>query len=264
MAATARTQGLILITGPTSSGKTNTLYAALAEGVDRKRNVITLEDPVEIELPGITQVQVDDRIGMTFARGLRAALRQDPDVILVGEVRDQETAELAVRASLTGHLVLATLHTTDAAAAVTRLSEMGVAPYLVASSLILVVSQRLVRVPCTVCSIADPDAPALNAPLPGSPPHDPPNWLASVGCPTCSHTGYTGRTAIVELLPITREIRTGLLRRADEDDVRASARSAGMDSLFAVGVQKARSGETTMTEVLRAVPRELVSADEDP
>ena len=153
--ATARTQGLILITGPTGSGKTNTLYAALAEGVGRGRNVLTLEDPVEIELPGITQVQVDDRIGMTFARGLRAALRQDPDVILVGEIRDQETAELAVRASLTGHLVLSTLHTTDAAAAVTRLSDMGVATYLVASSLLLVASQRLVRVPCPECSRPD-------------------------------------------------------------------------------------------------------------
>ncbi len=252
--AILRPQGLVLITGPTGSGKTNTLYAALSEGVDRTRNVMTLEDPVEIELPGITQVQVDDRTGLTFARALRASLRQDPDVILVGEIRDQETADLAIRAALTGHMVLSTLHTLDCAAAISRLADMGVPRYLVTSSLSLVVSQRLVRRPCPSCSVADPFvAAALDEA--GITDHDG-RWVQVAGCPACSSTGYAGRTAVLEVLPVTAAIRAALLAGADEDALRRAARAEGHESLFESGVAKARLGETTLAEVLRAVPRD--------
>ncbi|HSN07253.1 MAG TPA: GspE/PulE family protein [Candidatus Angelobacter sp.] len=250
----ARPQGLVLLTGPTGSGKTNTLYATIAAGIDAGRNVLTLEDPVEIELPGITQVPVDDRIGLSFARGLRAALRQDPDVILVGEVRDQETAELAVRAALTGHLVLSTLHTLDAASAVTRLVDMGVPAYLVTSSLSLVVSQRLVRIPCRECCVPDdPDDALLRGlgveDLDGQ-------WLRPVGCPACTGTGYAGRTAVVEMLEIGPAVRRALLDGADEDLVRRIAREAGTTSLLDHAIAVARRGGTTLAEVLRAVPRD--------
>jgi type IV pilus assembly protein PilB len=250
--AVARPQGLILITGPTGSGKTNTLYATIAEGVDVARNAITLEDPVEIELPGLTQVQIDERSGLDFARGLRACLRQDPDVILVGEIRDRETAELAVRAALTGHLVLSTLHTVDSAAAVTRLTDMGIAPYLVTSSLVLVASQRLVRVPCRECSSTDPDAMAVLELLGVTDVGG--TWLRAVGCTACANTGYHGRTAVVELMPITKAIRNGLLHGATEQEVRVNARDDGVASLHMVGLEKARRGETTLAEVLRVVP----------
>ena len=248
----SRSQGLVLITGPTGSGKTNTLYAALSEGVDASRNVITLEDPVEIELPGVTQVHVDERTGMTFGRGLRAALRQDPDVILVGEIRDRETAELAVRAALTGHLVLSTLHTLDAAAAVTRLLDMGVPGYLLTSSLALVLSQRLVRKPCSECAVrTDPD-PYLLASLWVTDPVG--RWVDAVGCPRCGETGYLGRTAVLETLEVGPEVRRELLNGGDEAAVRLAARAAGVRSMREVAVELARSGGTTLDEVVRAVP----------
>ena len=250
--AVARPQGLILITGPTGSGKTNTLYATIAEGVDVARNAITLEDPVEIELPGLTQVQIDERSGLDFARGLKACLRQDPDVILVGEIRDRETAELAVRAALTGHLVFSTLHTVDSAAAVTRLTDMGVAPYLVTSSLLLVASQRLVRVPCRDCASADPDAPAVLELMGVSDVRG--TWLRAVGCSACADTGYHGRTAVVEVMPITSAIRCALLKGATEEHVRDTARDDGVASLRMVGLDKARLGGTTLAEVLRVLP----------
>lgn len=249
----SRPQGLVLITGPTGSGKTNTLYAALAEGVDGTRNVMTLEDPVEIELPGITQIQIDEKAGLSFARALRACLRQDPDVLLVGEIRDQDTAELAVRAALTGHLVLATLHTLDAAAAITRLADMGVAPYLVTSSLALVVSQRLVRLPCPECAVPDATAPEVLRQL--SVDEVEGAWVRTVGCPACSDTGYRGRTAVLEMLPVTEALRAALLIGANEERVRAIACDAGHVTLFGSGLNKARSGQTTLAEVLRAVPR---------
>ncbi len=250
---TRRPQGLVLLTGPTGSGKTNTLYATISEGVDAERNVITLEDPVEIELPGITQVQVDDRIGMGFSRGLRAALRQDPDVILVGEVRDRDTAELAVRAALTGHLVLTTLHTLDAASAVTRLVDMGVPAYLVTSSLALVVSQRLVRVPCRECSEPDvPEDSVLDSLGITDPDGD---WVRAVGCPACSQSGYRGRTAVVELLQVGHDVRRALLDGEGEAGVRAAARRAGTRSLLDHGLAVARRGGTTLAEVMRAVPQ---------
>jgi type IV pilus assembly protein PilB len=249
----SRPQGLVLITGPTGSGKTNTLYAALAEGVDGSRNVMTLEDPVEIELPGITQIQIDDKSGLSFARALRACLRQDPDVLLVGEIRDQDTADLAVRAALTGHLVLATLHTLDAAAAITRLADMGVAPYLVTSSLALVVSQRLVRLPCPECVAPDPTAPEVLRQLSVDDVEG--TWVRAVGCPACTDTGYRGRTAVLEMLPVTEALRAALLVGANEARVRAIASDAGHVTLYGSGLNKARAGQTTLAEVLRAVPR---------
>lgn len=247
-----RPQGLVLITGPTGSGKTNTLYAALSEGVDAERNVITLEDPVEIELPGVTQVHVDERTGMTFGLGLRAALRQDPDVVLVGEIRDRETAELAVRAALTGHLVLSTLHTLDASSAVTRLLDMGVPSYLVTSSLSLVLSQRLVRVPCSECAARVSPDPYLLASLWISSPVG--SWVEATGCLSCGGTGYRGRTAVLETLEVGPEVRRTLLEGGDEAAVRRAARGAGVRSMREQAIELARRGGTTLEEIVRAVP----------
>ena len=200
----AAPQGLVLITGPTGSGKTSTLYAALREIHTPERNIVTLEDPVEVQLPGITQVQVHERAGMTFARGLRAVLRQDPDVVLVGEVRDAETAELALRASLTGHLVLTTLHTNDSVSALTRLVDMGVEPFLVASSLSLVIAQRLVRRPCPSCAAAGGAGPGHAGrsgprPLAVAGGH----FVRGAGCADCGETGYRGRVGVFEVLRVT-------------------------------------------------------------
>jgi type IV pilus assembly protein PilB len=246
--------GLVLITGPTGSGKTNTLYAAIRETMTRERNVITLEDPVEIELAGITQVPVDTKTGMTFARGLRALLRQDPDVVLVGEVRDTETAELAMRAAMTGHLVLSTLHTNDAPSTLPRLLDMGVEPYLVASALSLVVGQRLVRIPCESCAEPyrpedatllalgiDPETFSLNAP----------NAARGKGCPACGRTGYLGRHGLFEVLEVSAEMRRALLARPDETALADLARRQGFRSLRQQGLALAARGGTTFEEVLR-------------
>jgi type IV pilus assembly protein PilB len=250
--ATTAAHGLVLITGPTGSGKTNTLYSVLAQVATRDKNVVTLEDPVEIQLPGITQVQIHERAGLTFARGLRSVLRQDPDVILVGEVRDGETAGLALEASLTGHLVLSTLHTNSAAAAVTRLVDMGVEPFLVASSLALVVAQRLVRRPCPSCAMPyEPTAEVLDRLrvtsdiLVGARP------IRGVGCMECTDTGYRGRLGIFEVLPVDPAVREVLLRTPTEGAVRTAALAGGMVTLREAGLAKARRGETTFEEVLR-------------
>ena len=245
-------QGLVLITGPTGSGKTNTLYAAIQETITAERNVVTLEDPVEIEMTGITQVPVDEKTGMTFARGLRALLRQDPDVILVGEVRDTVTAELALRAAMTGHLVLTTLHTNDAIAALPRLVDMGVEPYLVASALSLVVGQRLVRVPCSECAEPyAPDEPTLaaleiDAAAVGS------GAVRGAGCSTCGRTGYLGRHGLFEVLEVTATIRHALLGRPDEATLSGLAQAAGFTSMRTEGLAMAARGQTTYEEVLRA------------
>jgi ATP-binding protein involved in chromosome partitioning len=214
--------------------------------------VVTLEDPVEIQLPGITQVQTNERAGLTFGRGLRSILRQDPDVVLVGEVRDNDTAELALQASLTGHLVLTTLHTNDSISALTRLVDMGVEPLLVASSLTLVVAQRLVRRPCRDCVAPYMPSERVLASLglrerdlAGSTP------MRGRGCPACGNTGYRGRTGIFELLPVTSRLRAVLLRTPTEAAVGAAARAAGMTTLRASGLARARRGETTFEEVLR-------------
>ena len=246
------TQGLVLITGPTGSGKTKTLYSAINAVMTPERNVVTLEDPVEIQLPGITQVQVNERTGMTFARGLRAVLRQDPDVILVGEVRDLETAELALRSSLTGHLVLSTLHTNNAVSAMTRLVDMGSPAYLVASSLELVVAQRLVRRPCPTCVAPytpDDDVLALlgitPADLDGATP------LRGEGCTNCSNTGYRGRTGVFELLVVAGAVRRALLQQPTEQTLAHAAREHGYRSMREAGLAKAAAGETTYEEALR-------------
>ena len=245
-------QGLVLITGPTGSGKTNTLYSAIQQIRSAARNIVTLEDPVEISLTGINQVQVNERTGMTFARGLRAVLRQDPDIVLVGEVRDLETADLALQASLTGHLVLTTLHTNDAVSAVTRLVDMGSEPFLVASSLTMVVAQRLVRKPCQSC-IAQyfPEARTLELLGLGHGDLNDATPMMGTGCIDCGETGYRGRTAVFEVLPITAAVRRVLLSTPTEQGLRAAARSAGMLPLRAAGLAKAGRGETTYEEVLR-------------
>jgi type IV pilus assembly protein PilB len=258
LAASLAPQGLLLITGPTGSGKTHTLYSLLSHIATPEKNVVTLEDPVEIQLPGITQVQIKHRTGLTFARGLRSVLRQDPDVVLVGEVRDTETAELALQASLTGHLVLTTLHTNDAVAALTRVVDMGVQPFLLASSLSLVVAQRLVRRPCRDC--AAPYSPSERvltllgltaADIADATP------MRGRGCAACGNTGYRGRTGIFEVLPVTASVRSVLLRTPTEAALGAAARAAGMTTLRASALARARSGETTFEEVLRVTHVDL-------
>lgn len=243
-------QGLVLITGPTGSGKTSTLYAALAETLTPTRNVVTLEDPVEVQLPGITQVQVNERTGMTFARGLRSVLRQDPDVVLVGEVRDGETAELALRASLTGHLVLTTLHTNDSVSAITRLVDMGAEPFLVASSLSLVIAQRLVRRPCPTCAVpVEPDAETLSALGLDLAAVKHGNFVKGKGCVECGETGYRGRVGVFEVLQVTPEVRAALL--ADPTEASLSAAASGRTTLRSSALTLALAGGTTLTEVLR-------------
>jgi type IV pilus assembly protein PilB len=243
-------QGLILITGPTGSGKTNTLYAAINTVVRPERNVVTLEDPVEIQLAGITQVSVNPRAGMTFARGLRAILRQDPDIVLVGEIRDRETADLALRASLTGHLVLSTVHTNGAVQALTRLVDMEIAPYLVASSLNLVVAQRLVREICRDCSEPYlPDEEILEvlgvdpARLAAATPH------RGTGCLHCGMTGFRGRLGVFEVLPITSALRRAFSHEPTEHTLLTHA--DGLVTLQAAATPHALAGRTTFEEVLR-------------
>jgi type IV pilus assembly protein PilB len=256
-----QTQGLVLITGPTGSGKTSTLYGTLREISTPDRHVVTLEDPVEAQIPGITQVQVHERAGMTFARGLRSVLRQDPDVVLVGEARDQETAELALTASLTGHLVLTTLHTNDSVSALTRLVEMGAEPFLVASSLSLVVAQRLLRRPCHSCATAYVPDEATLASL-GLHASDLANATPrrGEGCIDCAGTGYLGRVGVFEVLPVTAALRKVLLSSPTESAVGAAARDAGLVSLRANALAAAARGETTYEEVLRGTHSEAQSS----
>jgi type IV pilus assembly protein PilB len=251
-AALAVPQGLILITGPTGSGKTNTLYSAITYIRSDEKNIVTLEDPVEVQLGGITQVGVSEKTGMTFSRGLRSILRQDPDIILVGEVRDGETAELALKASLTGHLVLTTLHTNSAVAALTRLVDMGAQPFLVASSLTASVAQRLVRKPCASC--AEPYQPeAVTLTLLGLVPADlaGANPRRGVGCADCRKTGYQGRTAVYEVLSVDAAMREVLMREPTEAAISAQARAAGMVTLRTAAIIKALRGQTTFEEAIR-------------
>lgn len=251
-AALAAPQGLILITGPTGSGKTNTLYSAIAAIKSPDKNIVTLEDPVEVQLPGITQVGVNVKTGMTFSAGLRSILRQDPDIVLVGEVRDTETAELALKASLTGHMVLTTLHTNSAVAALTRLVDMGAQPFLVASSLTASIAQRLVRRPCVSCKqLYEPDEVTLTVlgllpeDLAGATP------MRGEGCPECGGTGYRGRTAIYEVLVVDAAMRKVLMHETTESAIAAQARSTGMSTLRSSALEKARRGETTYEEAAR-------------
>jgi general secretion pathway protein E/type IV pilus assembly protein PilB len=241
--------GIILVTGPTGSGKTSTLYTALNEINDSVRKIITIEDPVEYQLKGVNQIQVSEKAGLTFARGLRSILRHDPDVVLIGEIRDQETAQIAVQASLTGHLVFSTLHTNDAPGAVTRLVDMGVEPYLVASSLEAVLAQRLVRVLCKHCKQPDnsPTAQALKTRL-GIPANA--TIYRSVGCRECRNTGFYGRHAIFEWMDTDNEIRQLVLKNASSDQIRDAARRQGMKTLAEDGWRLVRLGLTTVEEVL--------------
>ncbi|HTQ51542.1 MAG TPA: GspE/PulE family protein [Candidatus Acidoferrales bacterium] len=241
--------GIILVTGPTGSGKTSTLYTALHEINDAVRKIITIEDPVEYQLKGVNQIQVNEKSGLTFARGLRSILRHDPDVILVGEIRDKETAEIAVQASLTGHLVFSTLHTNDAPGAVTRLVDMGVEPYLVSSSLEAVLAQRLVRVLCPRCKVADDSttAAALKEKL-GIPANT--TIYRSTGCRECRNTGFFGRHAIFEWMDTDNEIRQLVLKNASTDQIRDAARRMGMNTLAEDGWRLVRLGLTTVEEVL--------------
>jgi type II secretory ATPase GspE/PulE/Tfp pilus assembly ATPase PilB-like protein len=241
--------GIILVTGPTGSGKTSTLYTALNEINDSVRKIITIEDPVEYQLKGVNQIQVSEKAGLTFARGLRSILRHDPDVVLIGEIRDQETAQIAVQASLTGHLVFSTLHTNDAPGAVTRLVDMGVEPYLVASSLEAVLAQRLVRVLCKHCKQPDntPTALALKEQI-GIPANA--VIYKSVGCRECRNTGFYGRHAIFEWMDLDNEIRQLVLKSASSDQIRDAARKQGMKTLAEDGWRMVRMGMTTVEEVL--------------
>ncbi|BDI34449.1 type II secretion system protein E [Capsulimonas corticalis] len=245
--------GLILVTGPTGSGKTSTLYAALnalkstsSPGVAGRRNIITCEDPIEYELEGISQSAVNERAGLTFARQLRAILRQDPDVVLVGEIRDAETAEIAMRASLTGHLVLSTLHCNEAAGAVSRLLDMGIPEYLIASTLIGSIAQRLVRRLCPHCRREVPVEPATAAQYAG----DAPNFVYEpAGCPQCDNQGTKGRLAVHEVLTVDRDIRKLIMQASDTKDIRQAAIRGGMVTMFADGLEKAAQGLTTIGDV---------------
>lgn len=250
--------GIILVTGPTGSGKTTTLYTALNEINDQVRKIITIEDPIEYQLNGINQIQVSEKAGLTFARGLRSILRHDPDVILVGEIRDRETAQIAVQASLTGHLVFSTLHTNDAPGAVTRLIDMGVEPYLVASSLEAVLAQRLVRVLCRHCK--QPDTSPTTATLKtqvGIPAAT--TVYRAVGCRECRNTGYHGRHAIFEWMDIDNELRELVLKNVSSGEIAAQARRAGLRTLNEDGWRLVRQGVTTPEEVLRVAKDQAVN-----
>ncbi|MEY2788658.1 MAG: Type traffic warden ATPase, partial [Verrucomicrobiota bacterium] len=241
--------GIVLVTGPTGSGKTSTLYTALNEINDEVRKIITIEDPVEYQLRGVNQIQVSEKAGLTFARGLRSILRHDPDVVLIGEIRDRETAQIAVQASLTGHLVFSTLHTNDAPGALTRLVDMGVEPYLVASSLEAVLAQRLVRVLCPHCKAPDTSANARSfRSKMGIGPEVP--LFKAVGCRECRHTGFFGRHAIFEWMDTDETIRRLILENASTDQIRAAARAAGMRTLAEDGWRLVAQGITTVEEVL--------------
>ena len=250
----ARPQGIVLVTGPTGSGKTTLLYAALQSIRDVTRNITTVEDPVEFQLPGMNQVQVDDKAKKTFAVALRAILRQDPDVIMIGEIRDRETAQIAFRASVTGHLVLSTVHTNDAAGAVTRLIDLGLEPFMVASALIGVVSMRLVRLVCQRCTESyEVDAATLNR-LGGSTTRAGHVTLTrGAGCPHCRQTGYTGRTGIYEVLEIDDTMRGHIVRGVADAEVRKLAVREGMRPIGVDGLDKVLRGVTTLDEVSRVV-----------
>jgi len=247
--------GAILVTGPTGSGKSTTLYATLNLINDEARNIITVEDPVEYRLPGVNQIQVNNKAGLTFAGALRSILRSDPDVILVGEIRDRETALIAVESALTGHLVLSTLHTNDAPSALTRLNEIGVEPYLVASALDCVVAQRLARKLCERCKepYTPNEAELAEAGFPQHEWQDIPVLYRRVGCTSCSQTGYLGRMGLYEVMPVTEEIERLAVERASSDQIRQVALEQGMVPLRRDGLMKVRAGKTAVDEVLRVV-----------
>jgi len=255
--AITRPYGLILVTGPTGSGKTTTLYSAINMLNTPEVNILTAEDPVEYDFPGVNQVQVKEEIGLTFASALRSFLRQDPDIILVGEIRDHETASIAIKAALTGHLVLSTLHTNDAPSAVSRLIDMGIEPYLVAASLNLVVAQRLVRKICNYCKVPDNPSPeALKRLGISEKDLEGVTLYRGEGCPKCNNTGYSGRDGIFEVLPISPELREMIIRNAPLHELRARAVEEGMITLREAAVLKLLRGITTVDEVIRVTAEE--------
>ncbi len=246
----AAPNGIILVTGPTGSGKTTTLYAALNRINSPDKNIITIEDPVEYQLPGIGQIQVNNKIGLTFAKGLRSIVRQDPDVILVGEIRDTETAEISIHAALTGHLVFSTLHTNDAAGAITRLIDMGIEPFLVSSSVNAILAQRLVRVICPKCK--EPYKPNMRTLKELGVQGDEEVILyRGKGCEACLNTGYRGRTGIFEFLVVDDNLRGLILQTSDAATIKRAAIKSGMRTLREDGIRKVRMGITTIEEVLR-------------
>ncbi len=252
--ALASPYGIILVTGPTGSGKTTTLYAGLSQINDISRNILTIEDPIEYQLPGVGQTQVNSRVDMSFARGLRAILRQDPDVVMVGEIRDAETAQIAVQASLTGHLVLSTLHTNTAVGAITRLQDMGIEPFLLSSSLLAVMAQRLVRLICGECrepaaaTEAERELLQLAA-------DDGRQLFHGRGCAACNHTGYRGRAGIYELIVVDDEMRA-MIHRGDSEQLMTAHARARYPSILADGRRRVLAGETTAEEVLRVTTLE--------
>ena len=251
--------GIVLVTGPTGSGKTTTLYTGLLSlnSVDRK--VVTVEDPIEYQLPGVNQIQVKPQIGLNFASLLRSILRQDPDVIMVGEIRDIETAQIAVQAALTGHLVLSTVHTNSAAATISRLRDMGLEDYLLTAVLRGILAQRLVRRLCHACRRPEPAPPELVARFGldrldiGRGGDPAPILYHPVGCPQCRNTGYRGRLAIAEFLEPTPAIERLIFSRADQSEIERAAVAAGMVTMFDAGIQAAMAGETTIEEVTRSI-----------
>jgi general secretion pathway protein E len=232
--------GIILVTGPTGSGKTTTLYGALDRLNQPSVKIVTIEDPVEYQMKRATQIPVNPKIGLTFAAALRSILRHDPDIIMVGEMRDRETAEIAIQAALTGHLVLSTLHTNDAPSGVTRMVDMGIEPYLVSATVLGIVAQRLVRMVCDACAVATPDG-----------------FRRGQGCDTCAGTGYRGRTGLYELMPLSETLRDRIVKQASLAELRAVAQAEGMRSLRDAGWDKAKQGLTTAEEILRLTRDEV-------
>ena len=255
-----QSHGIILVTGPTGSGKTTTLYAGLSRINSTDKNIITIEDPIEYQLHGVGQIQVNPKIELTFAGGLRSILRQDPDVIMVGEIRDPETAKIAIQAALTGHLVFSTLHTNDSCGAITRLIEMGIEPFLVASSVIAVMAQRLLRRVCPSCRI--PYRPSVEEMRQLGVSSDDLEgrqvYRAGPGCPDCKQTGYRGRLGIHELLIVDDEVRNLTMKASDSASIRRVAAAKGMASLREDGAEKVLSGQTTIEEVLRVTQEDLI------
>jgi len=242
--------GMILVTGPTGSGKTTTLYSVLHELNNPNYNIVTVEDPIEYEVVGINQVAVRADIGLDFASALRSILRQDPDIVMVGEIRDNETADIAVKAALTGHQVLSTLHTNDAAGAITRLDDMGIEPFLISSSILMSCAQRLVRRVCTNCRDEFIPEPEMFDKL-GMKPTTDAVFFHGTGCDRCKGRGYLGRVALIEALPVSEAVRRLIVKRASSAVIKNQAVSEGMKTLRMVGVEKATEGITTLEEVWR-------------
>jgi type II secretory ATPase GspE/PulE/Tfp pilus assembly ATPase PilB-like protein len=251
--------GIFLVTGPTGSGKTTTLYAALNRLNQEDVNIVTVEDPVEYQLPGINQIQVREKIGLTFARGLRSILRHDPDTVMIGEIRDLETAEIAVQASLTGHLVFSTLHTNDAPQAITRLIDMGVEPFLIASTMEGLMAQRLVRTLCPRCKEPYSPAPSdLDSIRELAPPGETAETLwRSRGCEYCRHTGFRGRTGIFELFRVDDKIKETIVRNPTSHGIRSLALEGGMRPLRQDGWRLVKGGATTCEEIIRVAKADV-------